>query len=67
MLSTGSDLEMRFTSHDIKYLKHLDTCLTLVLLKAQEKKPHQNENFNCLDLTIGTKLCPKIPVGAVSP
>lgn len=57
MLSTGSDLEMLYTSHDTKFL---EMCLTLALLKAQEKKLHQNENFDFLDLTMGTKLCPTI-------
>lgn len=61
MLSTGSDLEMLYTSHGTKLLKLLEMCLTLALLKAQEKKLHQNENFDCLDLTMGTKLCPTIP------
>lgn len=36
-------------------------CLTLAMLKAQEKKPNQSESFECLDLTTGTKLCPTIP------
>lgn len=59
MLNMGSDLEMLFTSCDIKHLKPLEMCLTLAMLKAQETKPHQNENFDCLDLT--TKLCPTVP------
>lgn len=61
MFSMGCDLEMIFPSCDIKPLKCLETFLTLALLEAQEKKTHQNENFDCLDLTSGAKLCPTIP------
>lgn len=61
MLSMGSDLEMLFTSCDIKHLKCLETFLTLALLKAQEQKTHQNEKFDCLDLTTVAKLCPTTP------
>lgn len=55
MLSMGSDLGMLFISCGIKHLKHLAP------LKAQETKPHQNEKFNCLDLTARAKLCLTVP------
>lgn len=55
MLRTGGDLGMLFISCDIKHLKHLAP------LKAQETKPHQNENFDCLDLTARAKLCLTVP------